>query len=160
MHALRDNEGSAAAADSEHGIDVAAGRHKPGERLSHCRHRLAAIGAAQKMRASGMMGGDLAAHNLPTVELVLQGISTTLKMTRAQFPNTDEALFPNQFVNISLLVDTVKNATVIPTSAVQRGAPGTFVYVVNQVDEAALAVLDVWASDHGYMKIIPNLLGF
>jgi hypothetical protein len=54
LHALGDNEGSvASAADSKHGIDVAAGRHKAGERLSHCRHRLAAIGAAQKMAPAG-----------------------------------------------------------------------------------------------------------
>ena len=43
---------------------TAAGRHKPGERLTPCRHRLAAIGAAQKMRASRMMGGDLVARNV------------------------------------------------------------------------------------------------
>jgi len=40
-------------------------------------------------------------------------------------------LFPNQFVNIQLLVDTLQDTTVVPTAAVQRGAPGTFVYVVN-----------------------------
>ena len=49
---------------------------------------------------------------------------------RAQFDNEDETLFPNQFVNARLLVDTLKDATVIPTAAVQRGAPGTFVYLV------------------------------
>ena len=43
----------------------------------------------------------------------------------------DDSLFPNQFVNVRLLVDAQHDATIIPTSAIQRGAPGTFVYLVN-----------------------------
>src|SRR6202035_1387363 len=54
----------------------------------------------------------------------------TVKL-RAQFDNTDAALFPNQFVNVQLLVDVLRDSAVVPTSAIQRGAPGTFVYVVN-----------------------------
>jgi multidrug efflux system membrane fusion protein len=59
-------------------------------------------------------------------------IDTTTGMVklRAQFANDDEMLFPNQFVNIELLVDTVRDATVVPVAAIQRGAPGTFVYLV------------------------------
>jgi len=50
---------------------------------------------------------------------------------RAQFDNSDESLFPNQFVNIQLLIDTLHDQMVVPTAAIQRGAPGTFVYTVN-----------------------------
>ena len=50
---------------------------------------------------------------------------------RAQFDNTDNALFPNQFVNARLLVKTLENVVTVPTSAIQRGAPGTYVYVIN-----------------------------
>ena len=46
------------------------------------------------------------------------------------FDNTDGKLFPSQFVNIRLLVDTLQNQTVIPVAAIQRGAGGTFVFVV------------------------------
>ena len=53
----------------------------------------------------------------------------TIKM-KAQFPNPDGMLFPNQFVNIRMVVDTKKGATVIPMAAIQRGARGTIVYVV------------------------------
>jgi multidrug efflux system membrane fusion protein len=49
---------------------------------------------------------------------------------RADFPNGDGALFPNEFVNVHLLVNTLQNATLVPTQAVQTGAPGTYVYVV------------------------------
>ena len=47
------------------------------------------------------------------------------------FDNTDGKLFPSQFVNIRLLVDTLQNQTVIPVAAMQRGADGTFVFVVS-----------------------------
>ncbi len=50
---------------------------------------------------------------------------------RAQFENSDNALFPNQFVNAQLLVKTLTNVVTVPTSAIQRGAPGTYVYVIN-----------------------------
>jgi multidrug efflux system membrane fusion protein len=50
---------------------------------------------------------------------------------RATFPNEDEALFPNEFVNVKLLVDTLQNAVLVPTPAVQSGAPGDYVYLVN-----------------------------
>ena len=53
----------------------------------------------------------------------------TVKM-RAKFDNPDEALFPNQFVNVRLLVDTLHGVVAVPSAAIQRGAPGTYVYVV------------------------------
>ena len=56
--------------------------------------------------------------------------STGTVNLKAQFPNQAEALFPNQFVNTVLVVDELHAATVMPTAAIQRGAPGTFVYVV------------------------------
>jgi multidrug efflux system membrane fusion protein len=49
---------------------------------------------------------------------------------KAVFANDDEALFPNQFVNVRLLVDVRKEAVLVPTAAVQRGPQGTFVYAV------------------------------
>lgn len=49
---------------------------------------------------------------------------------KAQFTNDNEALFPNQFVNVRILLDLKKGAMVVPNSAIQRGSQGTFVYVV------------------------------
>jgi multidrug efflux system membrane fusion protein len=49
---------------------------------------------------------------------------------RAVFPNDDDALFPNQFVNAQLLVSTEKNVTLVSSSAIQRGTQGAYVYVV------------------------------
>ena len=51
------------------------------------------------------------------------------------FPNDESALFPNQFVNARLLLDTKQGVIVVPSAAVQRGPKGTFVYVVNEADQ-------------------------
>ena len=51
---------------------------------------------------------------------------------KAEFPNTDLQLWPGQFVNVRLLVDTLQQVVVVPTPAVQRGPNGTFVYVVQR----------------------------
>lgn len=71
----------------------------------------------------------LATGTLVTVDNQIDPTTGTVKL-RAQFSNEDYLLFPNQFVNARLLVDVLSNATVIPGAAVQRGAQGTFVYVV------------------------------
>jgi multidrug efflux system membrane fusion protein len=75
----------------------------------------------------------LANGTLSTTDNQIDTTTGTIKL-RALFDNVDEALFPNQFVNIRLQVDVVKDTPIIPTAAVQRGAPGTFVYVVNDSD--------------------------
>nr|WP_198981522.1 MdtA/MuxA family multidrug efflux RND transporter periplasmic adaptor subunit [Herbaspirillum sp. ASV7] len=68
---------------------------------------------------------------LLTIDNVVDSTTGTVKL-KAQFPNTDYALFPSQFVNVRLQLNTEEGATVIPTAAIQRGAKGLFVYVVKQ----------------------------
>lgn len=70
----------------------------------------------------------------------------TLKL-RAVFPNTDDALFPNQFVNARLLLDTVRGAVTIPIAAVQNGAEGKSVYVVNAENRVHLRAVQTGISD-------------
>jgi multidrug efflux system membrane fusion protein len=60
----------------------------------------------------------------------------TLKL-KAEFPNTSFQLWPGQFVNVRLKVDTLAKAVVVPTSAVQRGPAGTFSYVIGDGDIVA-----------------------
>jgi multidrug efflux system membrane fusion protein len=71
----------------------------------------------------------LATGRLMTVDNQIDTATGTVRL-KAQFDNDDETLFPNQFVNVQLLVDVAHDVTVIPLAAIQRGAPGTFVYVV------------------------------
>jgi multidrug efflux system membrane fusion protein len=66
---------------------------------------------------------------LSTIDNQIDTTTGTVKM-RATFENKSDTLFPNQFVNIQLLVDTLKNTEIVPEAAIQRGAPGTFVYIV------------------------------
>jgi membrane fusion protein, multidrug efflux system len=79
----------------------------------------------------------LATGELKTLDNQIDTTTGTLKL-RAVFANEDEGLFPNQFVNVQLLVDVLHDATVMPTSAIQRGAPGTFVYLVNADNTVAV----------------------
>jgi membrane fusion protein, multidrug efflux system len=72
----------------------------------------------------------LAKGRVLTMDNQIDPATGTVKI-KAVFENTDEMLFPNQFVNVELLVDTLANVVLLPTAAVQRGAPGNFVYVVN-----------------------------
>jgi multidrug efflux system membrane fusion protein len=78
---------------------------------------------------------QLAAGMLLTVDNQIDPATGTVKL-KAQFANEDLSLFPNQFVNVRLLVDTKRGATVVPSAAVQRGTPGTFVYVVDAATKA------------------------
>jgi multidrug efflux system membrane fusion protein len=71
----------------------------------------------------------LASGRLATVDNEIDPTTGTIKM-RALFDNDDGVLFPNQFVNVNLLVDVDKGATLVPAAAIQRGVPGTFVYLV------------------------------
>jgi membrane fusion protein, multidrug efflux system len=73
----------------------------------------------------------LATGKLLTVDNQIDTTTGTVKL-KAEFANDNLALFPNQFVNIRMLVQTLTDATLIPTAAIQRGAPGTFVYVVKE----------------------------
>ncbi|WP_432239439.1 MdtA/MuxA family multidrug efflux RND transporter periplasmic adaptor subunit [Herbaspirillum robiniae] len=73
----------------------------------------------------------LAEGVLLTIDNVVDSTTGTVKL-KAQFPNTDYALFPSQFVNVRLLLNTEDGATVIPTAAIQRGSKGLFVYVVKE----------------------------
>ena len=72
----------------------------------------------------------LATGKVAAVDSQIDTTTGTVKV-RAQFDNPDNTLFPNQFVNVRLLVKTLQNVVTVPTPAIQRGAPGTYVYVIN-----------------------------
>ena len=82
----------------------------------------------------------LATGVLLTVDNQIDATTGTIKL-KAQFANNDEALFPNQFVNVRMRIDTLRDAVLVPTAAIQRGAQGTFVYVVK--DDLSVTVRPV-----------------
>jgi multidrug efflux system membrane fusion protein len=83
--------------------------------------------------------------------------STGTVSLRATFPNDDEALFPNEFVNVRLLVDTLRNAVLVPTPAVQSGAPGDYVYLVNDDQTVSVHKVTQGPSDGKNTVILSGL---
>jgi multidrug efflux system membrane fusion protein len=77
----------------------------------------------------------LAAGKLLTVDNQIDTTTGTVKL-KAEFANADNTLFPNQFVNARLRVETRSGATLVPVAAIQRGTQGTFVYVINDADKS------------------------
>ncbi|MEQ1557883.1 MAG: MdtA/MuxA family multidrug efflux RND transporter periplasmic adaptor subunit [Methyloglobulus sp.] len=72
----------------------------------------------------------LASGKLLAIDNQIDSATGTVKL-KAQFDNEDKALFANQFVNIKMKLDTLRAVTLVPSSAIQHGAIGSFVYVVN-----------------------------
>ncbi|MET1077718.1 MAG: MdtA/MuxA family multidrug efflux RND transporter periplasmic adaptor subunit [Pseudomonas sp.] len=80
----------------------------------------------------------------------------TLKF-KARFANADESLFPNQFVNVRLRVDTRQNATLIPSAALQFGSRGAFVFVLDADNKVSVRPVGVGASDGATTLITEGL---
>lgn len=98
----------------------------------------------------------LASGVLLTPDNQIDTTTGSIKM-RAIFKNDDNALFPNQFVNIKLLVNVQKNAIVIPLAALQRGKNGDYVYVVNQGSSVALRPVKTGNIEGEFISIIQGL---
>ncbi|MEO8565424.1 MAG: MdtA/MuxA family multidrug efflux RND transporter periplasmic adaptor subunit [Betaproteobacteria bacterium] len=86
----------------------------------------------------------LATGRLLTIDNQIDTTTGTVKV-KAEFPNTDNALFPNQFVNVRMVVETHEDTTLVPTAAIQRGAPGTFVFMVKQDKTVAVTPVQLGA---------------
>jgi len=99
---------------------------------------------------------ELGVGRLDTTDNVIDLTTGTVKL-RAIFDNTDESLFPNQFVNIRLLADTVKDAVVVPVAAIQRGQPGTFVYLAKADDSVEIRVVELGETDGEKVAILKGL---
>ena len=82
----------------------------------------------------------LASGTLTTIDNTVDTTTGQFKL-RATFPNKDEGLFPNQFVVVRMLLDVDRGVTVIPTSAIERGQQGSFVYVVGSDNKVSAKVV-------------------
>ncbi len=90
----------------------------------HMRHGTLAVEAYSRDDQTKLSTGTLL-----TVDNQIDQTTGTVKL-KAVFENKDSSLWPNQFVNVRLLVETRKNSTVIPAAAIQRGPQGAFVFIV------------------------------
>ena len=84
-------------------------------------------------------------------------ITTGTSKLKAVFPNTDGALFPNQFVNVRLALDIKRGATIIPAVAIQRGPTGTFVYLVSDDSTVSVRPVRVGLSEGNNVSIDDGL---
>jgi len=99
---------------------------------------------------------ELGLGKLATTDNQIDTTTGTVKL-RAVFDNADESLFPNQFVNVRLLVDTVNDATVVPVAAVQRGPIGTFVYLAKADDTVEIRKIEIGVTDGEKVAIVDGL---
>jgi membrane fusion protein, multidrug efflux system len=98
----------------------------------------------------------LATGTLETVDNMVDPTTGTVKL-KAIFPNDDDNLFPDQFVNVELLVDTIHGATLVPDAAVQRGTPGTYVYLIGPDHKVSVRKVTLGPSDATRVSITDGL---
>lgn len=98
----------------------------------------------------------LAQGRVSTTDNAIDVATGTLRL-KASLDNRDGSLFPNQFANIRLQLDTLKNALVVPVQAVQRGAAGTFVYVVQADNTVQVQAVQLEAVEGDWQAVIADL---
>jgi membrane fusion protein, multidrug efflux system len=94
----------------------------------------------------------IASGSLLTTDNQIDTTTGTVKL-KAIFPNQDESLFPNQFVNARLLVDTEHNVTLVANGAIQRSAQGSFVYIIKPDQTAAMQTITPGVTDGGITAV-------
>ena len=94
----------------------------------------------------------LANGRLLTTDNQIDPATGTIRI-KAEFANRDNALFPNQFVNIRLLLDTLPQVVAIPTAAIQRGDKGSFVYRVDADGKVAMVPVSPGAVDGEWVAV-------
>jgi len=114
-------------------------------------------GAILSVTANDRIGAtELAQGKLDTVDNQIDTTTGTVKL-RAIFDNNEQNLFPNQFVNVKLLVNTLHDVDIVANSAIQRGAPGTFVYVIKPDHTVSVQKVKLGPTDDQWIAILSGL---
>jgi multidrug efflux system membrane fusion protein len=98
----------------------------------------------------------IAEGSLVTLDNTVDTTTGAVKL-RANFPNNDNALFPNQFVNARLLLKTLRQVVRVPVAAIQNGAPGTFVYLVKADGTVGVQVIKTGVTDGDETQVLSGL---
>jgi len=121
----------------------------------------AAMAAATdgRMQVDVSLPGEKSRHYDGDVHFIDNAVDPTTGtiLMKAVLPNADEKLTPGQFLNVSLLLDTLTAAVTIPSEAVQQGADGNFVYVVKDDQSTAVRPIITAAADEGVTAIAKGL---
>jgi membrane fusion protein, multidrug efflux system len=110
---------------------------------------LVRLGQGATLSATAYASDDTTKLEEGTLAAVDNQVNTSTGMVklRANYANADEGLFPNEFVNVHLLVDTMQNAVLVPASAVQTGSPGSYVYVLQPDSTVHVQVVSTGPTD-------------
>jgi membrane fusion protein, multidrug efflux system len=98
----------------------------------------------------------LGTGTMATVDSEIDSTTGTLKL-KANFPNKDLRLFPNQFVNVDLLLDTLRGTVLVPQAAILRGAPGTYVYVIGPDSKVHVRTVGLGPGDADHAAVTSGL---
>jgi membrane fusion protein, multidrug efflux system len=99
----------------------------------------------------------IADGTLQTFDSQIDPTTGTIKL-RAEFPNENRSLYPNQFVNIRLLLDTHKDVTTMSTAGIQRGVPGTFAYLINADSTVSVRPIKLGVTDGDRVEVVSGLV--
>lgn len=120
---------------------------------------------AKRLRAGAVLpvtaldrgaANKLADGTLSTFDSQIDQTTGTIKL-RALFPNDQRTLYPNQFVNIRLQLDTHKDVTTMSTAGIQRGVPGTFVYLINSNNTVSVRKVELGVTDGDRVEVLSGL---
>ncbi|MGO9546025.1 MAG: efflux RND transporter periplasmic adaptor subunit [Rhodomicrobium sp.] len=117
------------------------------------------LGAGHTLQVTVFDRADVRQLDVGKVTNIDSQIDTTtgtLKL-RAEFSNADLKLFPNQFVNAKLLIKTLHDVVTVPVAAVQRGAPGTYVYVINSDGTVSVRAIKLGPTDGDKAEVVSGL---
>ncbi len=99
---------------------------------------------------------QLAAGEFAAIDNEVDTTTGTVRL-RASFDNAAATLFPSQFVNVVMALDTLKDVVTVPVAAVQRGAPGTYVYLLADDDTVAVHPITLGAQDGDFFAVESGL---
>lgn len=121
------------------------------QRLDHKQSKGLLVEAWDKGNAKKLANGKLL-----TLDNQIDPASGTIKL-KAEFTNKEGLLFPNQFVNIKLLLNTLQQVTVLPVSGIQHGSQGTFVYIVGAGDKLRVQPVQVGPADAEKVAVLAGV---
>ena len=130
----------------------------PEKHLPRLRTAMAAA-ADQRMKVDVSLPNDTAQHydgKVNFLDNAVDAATGTIQM-KAVLANDDEKLTPGQFLNVTLLLDTLSGAVAIPNEAVQQGADGNFVYVVKDDQSTEVRAIVTAATDAGFTAVAKGL---
>ena len=117
--------------------------------------QLRAARQAGPLKVDVTQAGDTSQHFEGTVRFIDNAVdaSTGTILLKAELPNQDEKLTPGQFLNVSLLLDTLRQSVAVPSKAVQQGADGNYLYTVKEDSSVEMRRIEVLASENGLTAV-------